>query len=186
MSENGFKFNRVWAIASAETFTIPPIRQLVKYYLSQSKVSVDPFARNNQWATHTNDLNPDTAAKSHLTALEFLSGMAGRSEKADLVLFDPPYSRRQVMECYQGIGKDFQNADSQYFTVNWRDERKAIDDLLEENGVVMSFGWHTNGMQQSGNYKIEHILLVAHGGAHNDTIVTVERKVADPQNGLFS
>jgi hypothetical protein len=39
----------------------------VKKYLIKVKVSVDPFARNNRWATYTNDLNPDTAAQTHLT-----------------------------------------------------------------------------------------------------------------------
>ena len=88
------------------------------------------------------------------------------------------------MECYQGIGKDFANSDSQYFSVNWRDERVLINDILSENGVVISLGWHTNGMQQSGNYAIEEILIVAHGGAHNDTIVTVERKQPKKQMSL--
>ncbi len=161
---------------SAETFTIKPIKALVKMYLHRSRVSVDPFARNKRWATHTNDLNVETQAEHHLPPLEFLKLLRDQNTKADLVLFDPPYSRRQVMECYQGIGREFQNADSQYFSVNWRDERALIDQILIPGGVVISFGWHTNGMQQSGNYEIEKVLTVAHGGAHNDTLVIVERK----------
>jgi hypothetical protein len=63
--EKAIPMRRVWAMPNASTFDIPPIRALVKKYLHQSKVSVDPFARNKRWATYTNDLNPETAAESH-------------------------------------------------------------------------------------------------------------------------
>jgi hypothetical protein len=33
-------------------------------------------------------------------------------------------------------------------------------------------------MGKGRGYQMEELLLVAHGGAHNDTIVVVERKVA--------
>lgn len=43
-------------------------------------------------------------------------------------------------------------------------------------GVCLSFGWSTNGMGKTRGYEIEEILLVAHGGARNDTICMAERK----------
>lgn len=64
--------NRVWAMPSADTFDIAPIGDLVKRYLSQSKISIDPFARNKRWATYTNDLNPITDAEYHMMASDFL------------------------------------------------------------------------------------------------------------------
>ena len=45
----------------------------------------------------------------------------------------------------------------------------------------MCFGWNSNGVGSADMEMIE-ILIVAHGGQHNDTIVTVERKI---QPGLF-
>lgn len=171
-------FTRQWAMPSADTFDIPPINSFVKKYLRQSKVSIDPFARNKRWATYTNDLNPKTAAEYHLEALEFLEMLKGRGVIADLVIFDPPYSRRQVMEMYDGIGRKFQNEDSQYFSLNWKAERLAVDAILDVGGIVLSFGWHSNGMHQSGLFEPIEILMVAHGGAHNDTICMAERKVA--------
>ena len=39
------------------------------------------------------------------------------------------------------------------------------------------FGFNTNGIARDG-YKIEEILLVPHGGHHNDTICMAERKMA--------
>jgi hypothetical protein len=47
---------------NSETFDIEPTHNFVWKYLHQAKVSVDPFARNRRWATHTNDLNPKTNA----------------------------------------------------------------------------------------------------------------------------
>lgn len=82
------------------------------------------------------------------------------------------------MECYSGIGRLHTNADSQYFSLNWKRERAVINDVVAVGGIVLSFGWHTNGMQQSGSYEIVEQLNVAHGGAHNDTICMAERKIA--------
>lgn len=66
------KFTRVWAMPNADTFSVKPIGEFVQRYLAASKVSVDPFARNKRWATHTNDLNPETAAEHHMDAQAFL------------------------------------------------------------------------------------------------------------------
>jgi hypothetical protein len=187
--ERAIPMRRVWAMPCKQTFNIPPIRALVRGYLSQSKVSVDPFARNKNWATYTNDLNPETSAAYHLKASDFLTKLVEDGIQADLVLFDPPYSRRQVIESYQGAGLAFAQQDSQYHSLNWPAERGLITRLLAPNGIVISFGWHSNGMNEcgsnAGKYAIEEILLVAHSGAHHDTIVTVERKIDSGQRGLF-
>lgn len=58
---------------NADTFSVKPIGEFVQRYLAASKVSIDPFARNKRWATHTNDLNPDTSAQHHLDATDFLA-----------------------------------------------------------------------------------------------------------------
>ncbi len=83
----GIRFRRMWAMPSADTFDIPPIRDFVRYYLNTAKVSVDPFARNKGWATHTNDLNPKTSAKCHMEALDFLGTLANRESASRLDYF---------------------------------------------------------------------------------------------------
>ena len=166
------KIERVWAMPSSETFTIKPIRQLVKWYLSQSTVSVDPFARNNRWATYTNDLNPETQAEFHLDAEAFLQVLIERGVKADLVIFDPPYSTRQIKECYDSFGM----ALPQERTQGWGNTKELISAILQENGVCISFGWNSIGLGIERGFQIEQIMLVCHGRLHNDTIVTVERK----------
>lgn len=176
--EMPIQFSRQWAMPSADTFSIPPIGEFVKKYLRESKVSVDPNARNKRWATYTNDLNPDTAAEYHKDAIVFLRYLKMCGVKVDLVIFDPPYSRHQVKEVYQGIGRHYGLHDAQYHSINWKTEREIINLILDIGGIVLSFGWHTNGMQQSGCYEIIEQMNVAHGGAHNDTICMAERKIA--------
>ena len=158
---------------TADTFDCPPIGDFVRKYLRG--VSVDPFARNTQWATYRNDLNPDTLAEYHVDAEAFLLMLLHREVKADCIILDPPYSPRQIKECYAEFGlkateKDTQNA-ALYARV-----RKAARYLCKPGTVVLSFGWNSTGMG-SGFKQIE-ILLVAHGGAHNDTICMAEERVA--------
>lgn len=83
---------RAWAMPNADTFSVPVIGDFVKSYLTG--VSVDPFARNKAWATHTNDLNPNTSAKTHMDASEFMGMLADSGVVADIVILDPPYSPR--------------------------------------------------------------------------------------------
>ena len=174
---NSVKFSRTRSIPSAETFSIPPITAFVKSYLRLSKNSADPFARNKRWATWTNDLNPNTAAEYHMEARDFLQMLKDRQEVLDLVLFDPPYSRRQVKEVYESVGLKFTNHDSQYYSSNWREERAIINDILGVGGVVLSFGWNTSGMGSFSNFAAEEILIVCHGGSRYDTLCIAERKV---------
>jgi hypothetical protein len=51
---------------NGDTFSVKPIGDFVRSYLDAATVSVDPFARDKRWATHTNDLNPATQAERRL------------------------------------------------------------------------------------------------------------------------
>jgi len=161
---------------SANTFDVPPIRDFVRRYLpvSSCAVSIDPFARNKGWATYTNDLNPNTAAEYHMDVLEFLGEMVRFGVRADVAIFDPPYSPRQIKECYDSIGLKMKAQDA--MRTNWQAERNLIDKILKPNGYCLSFGWNTNGMGRKRHYEIVEILIVAHGMGHNDTLCTAEQK----------
>lgn len=166
---------RVFAFPSADTFDVPPIGSLVKRYLSSSKVSIDPFVRNKRWATYTNDLNPETAAEYHMDSADFLEMLVSKGVKADLIIFDPPYSPRQIKECYDGIGIKMKSEDA-WRTNGWKRERKAINELASIGGHVLSFGWHTNGMGDYYGFKMTELLVICHGWGHNDTHCVVEQK----------
>lgn len=171
---------RIWAMPSPSTFDIPPIAALVRSYLSRSICSVDPFARNKQLATITNDLNPNTSAEFHLDARVFLDTLIDKKVAADLLLFDPPYSPRQISECYQSVGLSVASADTQNAGLYSSCREKALS-ILTEGAVVISCGWNSAGMGIGRGFEVVEILLVCHGAAHNDTIVTVEKRVTTMQ-----
>lgn len=169
------KIERVWAMPNRDTFSIKPIRAFVQRYLDESTASIDPYARNTAFASITNDLNPATSADYHMDAVDFMKLMVQEKVTADLVILDPPYSPRQVKECYDSIGLKMKQGDA------WGGEIKGrlhtfVDQLLEPGGVVLRFGWNTNGMGKKFGYDLEEILLVSHGSDHNDTICIAERK----------
>ena len=158
---------------SADTFSVKPIAAFVARYLAG--VSVDPFARNSNLATYTNDINPNTSAQSHEDAALFLHRLADAGVRVDVGLFDPPYSPRQISECYAGFGRKASSSDTQNGQL-YRSVRDALDRVVSEHGVVLSFGWNSAGMGKKRNFEPVEILLVNHGGAHNDTICVAERR----------
>lgn len=168
-------FERTFAMPDAETFSVKPIGAFVQRYLADSRCSVDPFARDREWATYTNDLNPKTKARQHIDAGAFCENLLADGVKADLGIFDPPYSPRQIVECYASFGKKPTREDTQNARL-YRRVRDRLDALIVPGGVCLSFGWQSAGMGLKRGYEILEILLVAHGGGHNDTICVAERK----------
>ena len=169
-------FNRVWAMPSHNTFTIKPIAHLICKYINNKKW-IDPFARNSIFADRcfaTNDLNQETNTTHHLESLEFLKLFDDKSVHG--VLFDPPYSPRQISECYKSMGMDVHMKDTQ--SSFYGDRKKEIARIVQTDGIVISCGWNSGGIGKSLGFELLEVLLVPHGGAHNDTIVTVERKIA--------
>lgn len=161
---------------SANTFSIKPIGKFVaRWIAAYPGNSIDPFARNNALATWRNDLDPVTSAPFHMDAADFCREVAARGVRCAMALFDPPYSPRQIAECYKGFGREVTTQDTQNAAL-YKRVRDALDPLVIPGGVVLSFGWNSNGMGKGRGYEIEEILLVAHGGAHNNTICMAERK----------
>ena len=178
------KFSRVWAMPSHDTFSVKPIGDFVRRYLAESECSVDPFARNKRWATYTNDLNPKTEAEHHMDAEKFLLMLAAQGVKADLIIFDPPYSPRQISECYKSVGLEVGMKETQSALLYQR-VRDAIVPVATEDAIVLSFGWNTVGMGKRHGYEQIEIMLCCHGGAHNDTICLAERRLPEMQASLI-
>lgn len=165
------RIGRVWAMPNSNTFSIQPIRQIIDKY--KHGVVVDPFANTNKIATITNDLNPDYDTDYHMDATDFL--MMLEDESVDTVLYDPPYSPRQVSECYKKFGKtvDMKTTQASY----WSKQKDEIERITRNGGLCITCGWNSGGIGIKHGFKIVEILMVAHGGWHNDTIVTVEQKM---------
>lgn len=169
---------RVFAMPSHDTLSVPAMKGFAQRYLLGDVDSVDPFARNCRLASVTNDLNPETAAQYHMDALDFCALLEREGRVFDVAIYDPPYSPRQVSECYNSVGRECTMHDTQ--SSFWTKSRDALDRIIRPGGIVISFGWNTNGMGKKRGYEIVDLLLVAHGGAHNDTICIAERKLARP------
>lgn len=167
--------NRAWSMPNSKTFTIKPIAELIERYISgmdDRAIIVDPFANNSKYGNITNDLNPECNATHHMDATEFLCLLENKS--ADMVLYDPPYSPRQVSECYKKFGRtvNMQTTQASY----WAKQKEQIGRITKDGGIVITCGWNSGGIGRKYGFEIQEILLVARGGWHNDTIVTVEKK----------
>lgn len=165
------RMSRAWAMPSPDTFEIPPIANFVARHLRG--VSVDPFARNSTLATWRNDLSPATLAQDHMDAEDFLRALATRGVVADTLLFDPPYSPRQISEAYASVGRAVGMTGTQNGAL-YRRVREAAIPILAPDATVLSFGWNSAGF--GPEFEFTEILLVAHGGAHNDTICVAQRR----------
>ena len=164
------KMSRVWSMPSRWTFTIKPIADLLARYVGDGKGWIDPFAGENSPAEITND-DKYQGCTFNLDALEFLNRMG--FDHAG-VLFDPPYSTEQCLRSYKSKAPQQGTAGRAEY---WGKCRDQIGRIIKQNGVAISFCWDSTGMGKKRGFEIVEILLVCHGACHNDTIVTVERKI---------
>lgn len=121
------RIDRIWAMPSKNTFEIKPIKELLTEEITEG-VWIDPFANRNTFATFTNDLNPEFDTDYHLDALDFLKIFSDSS--VDDVLYDPPFSPRQVSECYKDFGQNvtWDTTKASF----WGNQKKEIKRILKK------------------------------------------------------
>jgi hypothetical protein len=180
MNKTEIIINRKWEMPNSNTFDIKCINELICKYLKPEFESIDPFANKSKLAKITNDLNPEINTDYHMDAVDFLKQFQDNS--IDFVFYDPPYSLRQVSECYKNVGIPVTMETTQS---SWRSKHiNEISRILKLNGICISFGWNSSGIGKVRGFDIIEILLVAHGGSHNDTIITVEKKIRNKQENM--
>jgi len=160
------------------TFSIPPIAAFIERRLVRERTTrrepltiIDPFCGESTIATTRNDWG-----RGGKPAAEWLAELIAQGAQADVVLFDPPYSPRQIAECYKGLGLKAAMADTQNAAL-YASVKPLLAALTKPMGLALSFGWTTSGLGKDFG-PIEELLLVQHGGAHNDTICTAQRKTS--------
>jgi hypothetical protein len=138
---------------SHQTFTIKPFKQLIENELGSEYIDPFPYPFKQD-------------------AIEYLKTIEDSSE--NYLVFDPPYSQRQLREMYDNNGLSLDNPMNNSY---WANCRKEISRIIKRNGKVISFGWNSNGIGKKYGFEITKVVLVAHGSQHNDTIATVEMKI---------
>lgn len=117
------------------------------------------------------DLNKDMVADYYMDAYEFVIMAKNKKMMFDTVIFDPPYNLRKSREKYMGI-----------YTSELRKIKTELPHIINDNGVVICYGYDTTGMGRRRGFELIKICIVNHSGDHNDTLCTVERK---SQTSLF-
>lgn len=168
------RIERIWAMPNKNTFEVKPIHNLIVEEMTDG-TWIDPFANRNKLATITNDLSQEFDTDYHLDALDFMKMFEDAS--IDGVLYDPPYSPRQVSECYNNVG--FNVTWDTTKASFWGNHKREISRIVKIGGKVITFGWNSGGIGYKYGFEITRILMVPHGGWHNDTICTVEVKTHD-------
>src|SRR3990172_1007669 len=126
--------------------------------------------------TIKNEMNRHKPTDYHLDVLTFLRFMEQGKIRADVVIFDPPYSPRQIKDCYESVGLRMEQWDAGR-AASWRQERTIIRRILRPGGIALSFGWSSIGMGVLHGFELLEVLLVCHGATHYDTICMAERKL---------
>ncbi len=168
---SNISIERIWAMPNKNTFEIKPIHDLIVDEITDG-IWIDPFANRNKLASITNDLSTEFDTDYHLDALDFLKMFD--TDSVDGVLYDPPYSPRQVSECYNNVGYNvtWDTTKASF----WGNHKREISRIVKIGGKVITFGWNSGGIGNKYGFEIQKVLLVPHGGWHNDTICTVEIK----------
>lgn len=158
------KFTYLKTPLNRYTFSNSTIRKWVEFYSEEPVLNL--FAGKTKLDINEvrNDLDPLMPADYHKDALEFCETWNG--PKFGTVLLDPPYGYRKSMEMYHG------NVSSPFNAL-----KNEIPRILVNNGIVITFGYHSVSMGEKRGFKQEHILLLSHGGAIHDTIGIIERRI---------
>lgn len=168
------KISREWAMPNKNTFLIKPIKSFLKKVMYYNPgIYADPFCGYCSPAQIKNDLNPDIPANFHFDSEEFANAL--KADAFDHLIFDPPFSPRQIKEVYQGIGLELGVQATQQ-AGRYSKCKDILAAKMEVDSIVVSFGWNSTGFGKTRGFELMEILMVNHGSAHNDTICLLEKK----------
>jgi len=111
------------------------------------------------------DLNKEMPADYHMDAFMFVLMAKKEGLIFDTIIFDPPYNLRKSREKYLGI-----------YTSELRKIKSELPNIINNNGVVISYGYDSSGMGRRRGFELIHVCIVNHSGDHNDTICIIEQK----------
>ena len=161
------------------TFKMRCVQELISRYTKDGLGWVDPFCGENSPAEWTNDIDPDKRASSHNDGLIFLKSFP--SDLFNGALFDPPYSPEQCLRLYSPVSRKGKRSWGTGGKATYQAECKdEVARIVKPGGIVISFGWDTNGIGKKRGFTVIEVLDICHGACHNDTLITVEQKRGSP------
>jgi hypothetical protein len=166
------EISRIWVMPTIWTFRMKPVQALFEKYRVGAGW-IDPFAGENSPAEFTNDIE-GRGNKSQMDGLEFLKSIGDSFAVGGL--FDPPYSVEMCLRHY--TPKFNGTAGRTEYHSKCKDEFARN---IQVGGHAISFGWNSGGIGKKRGFEIVEILMLCHGACHNDTIITVDRRVAAPK-----
>lgn len=153
-----------WAMPNKYTFKIKVIAEFILSKLPEGTGLV-PYCGEYRFenAVHIDsnpEVNPDILGLVEDVLLK------PTLRKFDWCVFDPPFSDEQSIRSYNGRR-------ARKTTI----VKEKIIELLNPGATIISLGFNSTGFSKKRGFEKTDILLVGHGGQHNDTIITVERKI---------
>ena|SRR3990167_4841571 len=148
------------------TFSIKPIRdwvesnshgKILNLFAGKTKLNLNEFRVDSD-----RTMNADV----YMDAYDFVKEC---KDKFDTIILDPPYAYRKSMEMYNG-----------HRASRFNQLKDLLPQILDRNGRVITFGYHSVSMGLSRGFEQEKILLMSHGGAIHDTIAVIEVNKCDP------
>lgn len=162
-------FHYIYQPPKRYTFEQPKLKQIIEGYCKGKVLNLFAgMVRLNVDEIRV-DID-DTTKPDFLTdSYDFVCNWHG--SKFMTVILDPPYNVRKAREKYDGryIGK-------------FRKIKQIIPKILSPGGIIITLGYDSVGMSRSHGFEKTAIILVCHGGDHNDTICVIEKYV---QPSLF-
>lgn len=162
------------APANQNISKVKPVGELFARLVKEAEngIIIDPFSRNTNFTPFSNDINPQTSANYHMDAADFLQMLYEKGLKADLVIFDPPFSPRQNKSTYHLKLPDIRKTIARC--------KPIIARLVKINGKVVSSGWTANGIGKWRGFEPLEFMTVNHCSLRYATTILVERKIFEP------
>jgi len=141
--------------------------------LDYASLALDAFARDCEWAEPlTNDINPETKARHHVDACDFLSMI--KPETVAVGLIDPPFSDRQAEKKYetQPIW-----AEPGYMN----SVERMVGEAIVPGGFIIKCGYNTN--RPADGFDLVELRICAFGGNRHDMLISIWRKTQSSLRG---
>jgi hypothetical protein len=148
------------------TFSVRPIREWVEEECEGKTLNL--FAGKTKLDVDEVRVDKDITmnADYYVDAYDFVIDCCRDDVKFNTIILDPPYSYRKSMEMYNN------NKVSSFKKL-----KDLLPSILNDGGKIITFGYHSISMGHGRGFILEKIVVLSHGGAIHDTIISVERRL---------